>query len=130
MMSQRLDKWLWCARFYKTRSLAQAAIAAGHVSVAGQRAKPARGIAPGTHLSVRKPPFEFHLEILALATQRLGAPLAQALYRESAESIAARQRLAEVLRKTAADSPAARPDRRQRRELSALKRQPGSPDPD
>lgn len=121
---QRLDKWLWCARIYKTRSLAQEAINAGHVLVDGQRAKPARTVGPGLKLSIRKPPFEFHLEILGIVPQRVAAPLAQALYKESPESLAAREALAEQLRLTSAGdrAGAGKPDRRDRREITAFKR--------
>ncbi|MEN9726698.1 MAG: hypothetical protein RL434_1064 [Pseudomonadota bacterium] len=121
---QRLDKWLWCVRLYKTRSLAQEAINAGHVLVDGQRAKPARTISPGLKISLRKPPYEFHLEVLGIVPQRAGAPVAQTLYRESAESLAAREALAEQLRMTSAGERAGvgKPDRRDRREITALKR--------
>lgn len=127
---QRLDKWLWCARLYKTRSLAQEAINAGHVLVDGQRAKPARPVSAGMKISLRKPPYEFYLEVTGLVAQRVGAPAAQTLYRESAASIAARATLAEHLRITSAGERAGvgRPDRRDRREISALKRGTGSDD--
>jgi ribosome-associated heat shock protein Hsp15 len=127
---QRLDKWLWCTRLYKTRSLAQEAINAGHVLVDGQRAKPARTISAGMNISLRKPPYEFHLEVIGLAPQRVGAPVAQTLYREGAESIAARATLAEQLRMTSAGERAGvgRPDRRDRREIVALKRGVGGED--
>ena len=121
---QRLDKWLWCVRLYKTRSLAQEAINAGHVLVDGQRAKPARTVCPGLKITVRKPPYDFHLEVVGIAPQRVGAPVAQTLYRENAESLAARETLAEQLRMTSAGDRAGvgRPDRRDRREITALKR--------
>ncbi len=121
---QRLDKWLWCVRLYKTRSLAQEAINAGHVLVDGQRAKPARTVCSGVKITVRKPPYDFHLEVVGIAPQRVGAPVAQTLYRENAESLAARETLAEQLRMTSAGDRAGvgRPDRRDRREITALKR--------
>ncbi|MBM4227848.1 MAG: RNA-binding S4 domain-containing protein [Gammaproteobacteria bacterium] len=127
---QRLDKWLWCARLYKTRSLAQEAINAGHVLVDGRRAKPARTISAGMHISLRKPPYEFHLEVTGLVPQRVGAPVAQTLYRESAESLTAREALVEQLRMTSAGERAGvgRPDRRDRREIAAFKRGVGSED--
>lgn len=124
MDDQRLDKWLWCARFYKTRSLAQEAINAGHVTVAGVRAKPSRAVAPGLEIEIRRPPFEMRVEVLGLAAQRLSAPLAQALYREYEDSRLKREALAEQLRLIAAGERHApgKPDRRDRRELGAFKR--------
>jgi len=124
MDDQRLDKWLWCARFYKTRTLAQDAIKAGHVSVDGQRTKPSKLLVPGQQLSIRRPPFEFHVEVLAIAKQRLSAPLAQALYRESEASRIERERLAEQLRLSAVreELGPGKLDRRDRRERASLKR--------
>jgi len=124
MNDQRLDKWLWCARFYKTRSLAQEAINAGHVTVAGIRPKPSRTVVPGLEIEIRRPPFEMRVEVLGLAAQRLSAPQAQALYREHEDSRVKREALAEQLRLVAAGERHApgRPDRRDRRELDAFKR--------
>lgn len=121
---QRLDKWLWCARFYKTRSLAQEAIHAGHVTVAGQRAKASRTVTPGLEIIIRRPPFETRVEVLGVAAQRLSAPLAQALYREFEDSREKREALAAQLRLQAAGIRQApgRPDRRDRRELETFKR--------
>lgn len=125
MDDQRLDKWLWCARFYATRSLAQAAIRAGHVAINGQRAKPSRMLVEGDRLTVLKSPYTFELEVLGSAPQRRSAPLAQTLYRESDTSRQAREKLAEQLRLGAVrETPGAgRLDRRDRRERVALKRQ-------
>lgn len=81
--SQRLDKWLWVARFFKTRSLAADAISGGKVHVDGQRVKPARNIKPGTLVRVRKAGFEISVEVLELAPQRGPAVVAQTLYRET-----------------------------------------------
>lgn len=127
MEDQRLDKWLWCARFYKTRGLAQDAINAGHITVNGQRPKPSKALAPGHQVSIRRPPYEFHIEVLEIARQRLSAPLAQALYRETDESRAARARLAEQLKLTAIHQIATpgKLDRRARRARTTLKRAPG-----
>jgi ribosome-associated heat shock protein Hsp15 len=124
MDDQRLDKWLWCARFYKTRSLAQEAINAGHVTAGGVRAKPSRTVAPGLEIEIRRPPFEMRVEVLGLAAQRLSAPLAQALYREYEDSRLKREALAEQLRLVAAGEryTPGKPDRRDRRELGAFKR--------
>ena len=94
----RVDRWLWAARFYKTRSLATAAVNGGKVEVNGERAKPARLIRLGDAVSVRQPPFEWQLLVRGLAERRGPASVAQGLYEETAESRAARQRLQEQLR--------------------------------
>ena len=127
MEDQRLDKWLWCARFYKTRGLAHAAIQAGHVSVNGQPPKPAKLLTIGTQLLLRRAPFTYDLEVLGMAKQRLSAPLAQTLYRETDDSRKTREQLAEHLRLSAVRvAPAAgKLDKRARRDRSALKRTAG-----
>jgi ribosome-associated heat shock protein Hsp15 len=94
----RIDRWLWAARFYKTRSLATAAVNGGKVVVNGERAKPARLIRLGDAVSVRQPPFEWQLLVRGLAERRGPASVAQGLYEETPESRAARQRLQEQLR--------------------------------
>jgi ribosome-associated heat shock protein Hsp15 len=94
----RIDRWLWAARFYKTRSLATAAVNGGKVEVNGERAKPARLIRLGDAVSVRQPPFEWQLLVRGLAARRGPASVAQGLYEETPESRAARQRLQEQLR--------------------------------
>lgn len=95
---QRLDKWLWCARFYKTRTLATEAIKAGRVAVNGQSAKPAKLLAVGDQLLIKMPPYEFAVSVHGLVAQRVSAPLAKALYLETPDSIAAREKLATELR--------------------------------
>ncbi len=124
MDDQRLDKWLWCARFYKTRALAVDAIKAGRVAVNGQVAKPAKTVNPGDALVIRQPPFDIVLEIRGVAKQRVGAPQARALYEESADSIAARERLREQLRLTAVveDPRSGKLNKKDRREREAFKR--------
>lgn len=94
----RIDKWLWAARFYKTRSLATEAVVGGKVEVNGERAKPARLVRPGDQVVVRQPPFEWRLTVRGLAERRGPATVAQGLYEETAESRAERERLAERLR--------------------------------
>lgn len=117
----RLDQWLWSARFYKTRPLASEAVKGGHVEVNGTRAKPARSVNVGDRLRVRKAPFEFILEVLALRRRRVSAQEARRLYQESNLSIENRERLKLTLRSQAQqivydrDKPAQR-DRRRARE--------------
>ena len=76
----RLDKWLWAARFFKTRRLAVEAIEGGRVSVNGERAKPAKEVKLGDELSIRRPPFEHRIVVRGLALQRGSAPHAARLY--------------------------------------------------
>ena len=93
MDTQRIDKWLWCARFFKTRSLAADAVRAGRALVNGQRVKPARLLQPGDAVTVPNPPYEQELTVLALAPSRRSAVQAQAMYAESADSLARREAL-------------------------------------
>jgi len=120
----RLDKWLWAARFFKTRSLAAEAIAAGKVLVAGDRAKPAKLLQEGDEVRVRLGRYEHTLHVRGLSERRGPATVAATLYEETADSIAARARLAEQLRM----APAAfvyeekgRPTKRDRRELDRFR---------
>ena len=121
----RLDKWLWAARFYKTRSLAADEIDRGRVSVNGQGAKPSREVKPGDRLTLRQGPVQREVDIAALSRMRGPAPVAQTLYVETAESIARRQ-AAEQARRLAAE-PAdsltqGRPTKRDRRQLADWQR--------
>ena len=119
----RVDKWLWAARFFKTRSLAKAAIEGGKVQLNGQRVKVSKEISVGDCLRIRQGWDEKEIEVLALSNQRRGAPEAQALYRESAESLARRE--AEAAARKAAggmiDRPAHRPTKKQRRQIHRFK---------
>ena len=113
----RLDKWLWAARFFKTRSLATQAIDNGRVKLNGERVKPARDVKPGDRLDLRIGEAEWTLTVQALAMQRGPAPVAQALYVEDPASLARRQRQADD-RKLAINPAAAikgRPTKRDRR---------------
>ena len=118
--TMRLDKWLWCARFYKTRSLATEEIAKGRVTVNGQAAKPARDLRCGDTVALRQGPVARTVLVRALSGARGPAPVAQLLYEETPESIAARERAAEERR--LAPEPAAalqegRPTKRDRRNI-------------
>lgn len=115
----RLDKWLWAARFFKTRSLAKAAIEGGKVQLDGNRVKVSKEISVGDRLRIRQGWDEKDIEVIALSDQRRGAPEAQRLYRESDESIERRQQEAEA-RKAAGgmiERPARRPTKKQRRQI-------------
>src|SRR3989454_850437 len=94
--SVRLDRWLWAARFFKTRALASAAIAGGKVQVNGTRAKPAKQLKIGDALRVRVGPYEWLVTVRALSERRGPPKDAQLLYDESPEGRAARERLAEA----------------------------------
>jgi ribosome-associated heat shock protein Hsp15 len=117
----RLDKWLWAARFYKTRALAAEAADRGRIDVNGQTAKPARELRAGDMLVLRQDGgVKRSVVIRALSAQRGPAPVAQALYEETAESLAERQRIAEARRLAPEPAQAieqGRPTKRDRREL-------------
>lgn len=120
----RLDKWLWAARFYKTRSLASQEIGKGRVLVNDQPAKPAREIAVGDRVSVRKEDPPIHVHVQALSAVRGPAPVARLLYEETAESIAARERAAEMRRlapEPAQGIVAGRPTKRDRRLIDRMR---------
>jgi ribosome-associated heat shock protein Hsp15 len=118
----RLDKWLWAARFYKTRSLAQQAIAAGQVRLAGDRVKPAHEVKPGNEILLRKGDFQWEVVVVALAERRGPAGDAQKLYSETAASRAERERRADLRRWGAEPARAlkGRPTKRDRRLMEQL----------
>ena len=124
LSSMRLDKWLWAARFYKTRSIASDAVDGGHVEVNGERAKPAKHTKPGDELRIRVNQNTYVVHVRALAERRGPASEAQALYEETADSRAQRERLAEQRRlaPTPAYEEGGRPTKRDRRDMSRVKR--------
>ncbi|HRQ65980.1 MAG TPA: S4 domain-containing protein [Xanthomonadaceae bacterium] len=119
----RADKWLWAARFFRTRSLAKHAIEGGKVLVNGAACKPSRGLHVGDRLRIRRGEEAMEVEVLALSDQRGSASVAKTLYRESEASLTAREAVREQRRLTGAgiDHPPARPDKRARRALRDLK---------
>ena len=119
----RLDKWLWAARFFKTRSLAAEAIAGGKVQVNGERAKRARHLRAGDEIRVRSGPYEHTVTVRALSARRGPATAAAELYEERPESVAAREAMALQLKSLhAAFGPEkGRPTKRDRREIERLK---------
>ena len=124
----RLDKWLWAARFFKTRALAAAAISGGKVHVNGNRIKPSRRIEAGETLTVQKGPFRFHVTVTGLSAQRRPAQEARTLYAESEDSIAARHSLHDELRLQGSrpGNHERRPDKRTRRLIHRFKQQGGT----
>jgi len=120
----RLDRWLWAARFYKTRSLAAAAIDGGKVQVNGTRVKRSSVVHVGDTVRVRKPPYETVVEIVELSEHRGPAKVAQTLYRETPESVATREALHAQLKfqPHSAYEGKGRPTKRDRREIDRFKR--------
>ena len=121
MDSVRLDKWLWAARFFKTRSLATEAVAGGKVDVNGERAKPAKSVKPGDEIRLRLGPYEHILIVRALGDRRGPASVAQGLYDETEASRAERERLAAQLKLAPAMfvyEEKGRPTKKDRRDLA------------
>ena len=120
--SLRLDVWLWVARFFRTRSLARQAVETGKVDVAGQRAKPSRALRVGESLQVSRGEERFDVVVRGLSDTRGPAPVAQALYEETAESKARReeQRQQRVAMRDGYRPPQHKPDKRARRLIQAL----------
>lgn len=120
----RVDKWLWAARFYKTRSLAVQEIGKGRVLVNDQLVKPAREVAVGDLVSIRKDNHPILVRVHALSSVRGPAPVARLLYEETLESVAARERAAEARRlapEPAREIVAGRPTKRDRRLIDLLR---------
>ena len=119
MDSVRIDKWLWAARFFKTRALASRACDLGRILANGQPAKPAREIRIGDRLQVTNDGGEFHIDVLRLSDVRGPAPIAQTLYRETEASRQARQKAADQRRALTNFEalPEARPSKRDRRQI-------------
>ena len=120
----RIDKWLWAARFFKTRSLAKTAIEGGKVLLAGQKVKVSREVAPGDMLRIRQGWDEREVKVIATSEQRRAAPIAQTLYEETEASIERRNRAAEA-RKAAGTlaRPSQRPGKHERKALERLRKQ-------
>ncbi|SJN58558.1 Heat shock protein 15 [Vibrio ruber DSM 16370] len=120
----RLDKWLWAARFYKTRSIARTMVDGGKVHYNGQRSKPSKIVEVGATVTLRQGQEEKVVIIDKISDQRRGAPEAQTLYTETAESIKKREAHA-MQRKLNAHNPSPdkRPDKKQRRDIIKFKHQ-------
>ncbi|MEO5568208.1 MAG: RNA-binding S4 domain-containing protein [Gemmatimonadaceae bacterium] len=120
----RIDKWLWAARFFKTRSLATAAVGGGKVEVNGESAKASKSVKPGDKIRLRIGPTEYRLTVKAIGERRGSAEIAQSLYEESPESVAERERIAAQRRFASAPSyeEKGRPSKKDRRELDRWRR--------
>ena len=119
----RVDKWLWAARFFKTRSLAKQAIEGGKVQLHGNRVKVSKEICVDDKLSIRQGYDGREVTVLALSAQRRGAPEAQLLYRESEQSIKQREQAAAARKATGGmlHRPETRPTKKQRRQIHRFK---------
>jgi len=120
----RIDKWLWAARFFKTRGAATEAVAGGHVHVNGERVKPARDVKTGDRLEIRRGQQRFTVVVTGLAERRGSASAAAELYEETPESIAEREKRRDERRlsKPLGSDLSERPTKRDRRRLDALRR--------
>ncbi|MGD8497879.1 MAG: S4 domain-containing protein [Chromatiales bacterium] len=118
----RIDRWLWAARFFKTRSAAAEAVSGGKVHLNGQRIKPARSVRAGDTLEIRRGGMQMTVIVRGVLAQRRPAREAQLLYEETDQSRAMRERLAEQRRMLRGDTVAmaGRPNKRDRRELRRL----------
>jgi len=118
----RLDKWLWAARFFKTRAIACDAVESGKVQVNGVRAKPAKALVEGDMLSIRLGPYTHEVEVLELSGKRGPASVAQKLYRETEESRKKREALAAELKaQRQGPEQKGRPTKKDRRDIERLK---------
>jgi ribosome-associated heat shock protein Hsp15 len=120
----RVDKWLWAARFYKTRTLAAQAVDAGQVRINGERIKPAHAVAPGASVEVRKATLAWTVEVTALSERRGSATEAALLYRETAESAAKRAAAIAERAAAAAARGSGRPTKKDRRKLEDFLNEP------
>jgi ribosome-associated heat shock protein Hsp15 len=115
----RIDKWLWAARFFKTRSLASKAVSGGHVHLNGKRIKPSRSVQVGEQLRIKRGTDQYTVDILALSSRRGPAKVAVTLYEETEESqtLRAEEREQRRLVRAPASRPEGRPDKRDRRKI-------------
>lgn len=115
----RIDKWLWAARFYKTRAIASTAVNGGKVHCQGQRIKPSKNVKAGDFYEVQRGFDKMVVEVLALSDRRGSAPVAQQLYKETDESIARREKEAEQRKLAALSRPVSshKPSKRDRRKI-------------
>ena len=119
----RIDLWLWAARFFRSRSLAKAAVQGGKVHLDGERVKPSHGVREGAVVTITRQEHRQEVIVQALAVKRGSAQIAQTLYEETPESLEERTRTMAVRRLARAglNAPRGRPDRRGRAALKALK---------
>ncbi len=125
-LNVRLDIWLWAARFYKTRALASQAISLGHIIISGGRCKASRPVCVGTVIQIKQNPYRREILVTGVNSIRASAQIAAKLYNETAESLTSNQELKASLKSTSwAPRPSRKPDSRERRLLTNVKRFPG-----
>jgi ribosome-associated heat shock protein Hsp15 len=127
LMAARIDRWLWAARFFKTRRLATEMVNGGHVQLNGKRIKASRMVQSGDELSIIRGQEQFIVTVAGLAEKRSSATVAQSLYQETGQSIAAReeQRQLRKLKAASAPAPDQRPDKKARRQIIRFRRKEG-----
>lgn len=115
----RIDKWLWAARLYKTRSLAAKAVSGGHIAINGSKVKPARAVQVGDMLIIRQGFISWEIQVLAVSEHRGGAALAQTLYEETEASLAKREqeRAERKALQLHLQAPERRPDKHDRQKI-------------
>ncbi|WP_445356517.1 RNA-binding S4 domain-containing protein [Microbulbifer sp. ANSA002] len=123
MEKVRIDKWLWAARFFKTRSIAKQAIEGGKVHADGQRVKASKDLTVGALLSIRQGWDLIEVEVIALSDQRRGADIARTLYRETEDSIAQREKERTERQAANAGIQRERPNKKQRRQIHRFLRE-------
>jgi ribosome-associated heat shock protein Hsp15 len=117
----RLDTWLWAVRFFKTRSLAHAAIEGGKISINGAKVKPSRGVEIGQAISIRSPRGDFEVVVKGVTTKRVGAPLAATMYHKTEESKLRRETLCDLHSLARPTAPDERPNSQDRIRIRKLK---------
>jgi len=119
----RIDRWLWCTRLFKSRTLSAEAVSGGKVHVNGRRVKPAQPLRIGDRVTITRPGYDYECEVLKLPERRGSAPLAQACYAETEAARAAREKYVEAAKLASAFAPRSleRPDKHGRRELRRLR---------
>ena len=120
-MAVRLDKWLWAARFFKTRKLSTEAIQGGHVHVNGVRGKPARQVSIGDELAITRGIYTYKIEVIELSDKRGSASIAQKLYKETEDSIKQRETIQLQRKNQLILAPKKRPDKRERAKIIRFK---------
>jgi len=124
-MTVRIDRWLWAARFFKTRGLSTEMVNGGHVQLNGERIKPSKPVHVGDLLTIQRGQERFMVAITGLADKRGSASLAHSLYRETGQSLAAKEKQKQLKKISAPPAPKNRPDKKARRQIIRFRRKEG-----